>query len=162
MKNEKIQTATFAAGCFWGVEEIFRQIPGVIQTTVGYTGGHTKNPTYQEVCSDETGHAEAVEVKFHPQKAPYRKLVEVFFKNHDPTTIDQQGPDIGSQYRSAIFYHNKDQRKIAEEVKKELYEKKVFKKPIVTQIVPAQDFYEAEEYHQKYYSKRGIKATCHI
>ncbi|MBI4044859.1 MAG: peptide-methionine (S)-S-oxide reductase MsrA [Candidatus Diapherotrites archaeon] len=161
-KKQELQTATFGAGCFWGVEEIFRQVPGVKETTVGYTGGKTKNPTYEEVCTDRTGHVEAVRVKFDPGKVSYKKLVEIFFKNHDATTMDRQGPDTGSQYRSAIFYHGEEQKKTAQELKKELVEKHVFRNPIVTQVTPAMEFYEAEDYHQKYYSKRGIKPTCDI
>jgi len=158
----KYETATFAAGCFWGVEEIFRQMKGVKETAVGYMGGEMKNPTYEDVCGDETGHAEAVQVKFDPKEVSYEKLADVFFKNHNPTTMNRQGPDVGSQYRSAIFYHSEEQRKVAEKVKKEVEKSGRWKGPIVTQIVPAEGFYEAEEYHQKYYFKRGMKAVCHI
>jgi len=161
-KNYKFETATFAAGCFWGVEEIFRTMKGVKETAVGYTGGHMKNPTYEDVCSDETGHAEAVQIKFNPKEVSYEKLVDIFFKNHNPTTMNRQGSDVGSQYRSAIFYHSEEQRKVAEKVKKEVEKSGRWKGPIVTQIVPAEGFYEAEEYHQKYYFKRGMKAVCHL
>lgn len=165
-KNEKTATgkteiAIFAAGCFWGVEEIFRTFKGVKATRVGYIGGRTQNPTYEEVCNDETGHAEAVEVTYNPNETSYEKLVHIFFKNHNPTTLNQQGPDVGEQYRSAIFYTSDAQKRIAEKVKKEVDKKKAYAKPIVTQILPAQEFYEAEEYHQKYFHKRGITKTCH-
>ena len=158
----KFETATFAAGCFWGVEEIFRQVKGVKETAVGYCGGEMKNPTYEDVCGDETGHAEAVQIKFDPKEVPYEKLVDVFFKNHNPTTMNRQRFDVGSQHRSAIFYHDEGQKKIAEKVKKEVEKSGKWKQPIVTQIVPAQEFFEAEEYHQKYYFKRGMKAVCRL
>ena len=158
----KPEIATFAAGCFWGVEEIYRTLKGVKETAAGCTGGKMKNPTYDDVCSDETGHAEAVQIKFDPKEVSYEKLADIFFKNHNPTTMNKQGPDIGSQYRSAIFYHNEEQRKIAEKMKKEVEKSGRWKQPIVTQIVPATEFYEAEDYHQKYYFKRGMKAVCHI
>ena len=161
-KNYKSETATFAAGCFWGVEEIFRTMKGVKETAVGYTGGHMKNPTYEDVCSDETGHAEAVQIKFNPKEVSYEKLVDIFFKNHNPTTMNRQGPDVGTQYRSAIFYHNEGQKKIAEKLKKEIEKSGKWKQPIVTQVVPAGEFFEAKEYHQKYYFKRGMKADCHL
>ncbi len=153
--------ATFAAGCFWGVEDTFRQVQGVANVTVGYTGGHTKNPTYQEVCTDRTGHAEAVEVEFDPKQVSYRELLAVFFQNHDPTQVNRQGPDFGTQYRSAIFFHDAEQEAEAREAKAALEKAGVFKRPIVTQIVPATDFYRAEEYHQRYFEKNGIRA-CHI
>lgn len=153
--------ATFAAGCFWGVEDTFRQVQGVANATVGYTGGHTKNPTYQEVCTDRTGHAEAVEVEFDPKQVSYRELLAVFFQNHDPTQVNRQGPDFGTQYRSAIFFHDAEQEAEAREAKAALEKAGVFKRPIVTQIVPATDFYRAEEYHQRYFEKNGIRA-CHI
>lgn len=152
--------ATFAAGCFWGVEEIFRMQEGVKSTRVGYAGGDIKNPSYELVCSNKTGHAEAVEVAYEPKEISYEQLLNIFWKNHNPTTPNRQGVDIGSQYRSVIFYHDEKQKKAAEKSLKD-YQKKLTQK-IVTQIVPAQEFFEAEEYHQKYYSKRGIKATCHI
>jgi peptide-methionine (S)-S-oxide reductase len=153
--------ATFAAGCFWGVEETFRQIPGVISTQVGYTGGQTANPTYQEVCTDRTGHAEAVEVEYDPAKVGYGELLRVFWENHDPTTPNRQGPDVGSQYRSAIFYHSPEQKEEAEASKLELDRSGRFRRPIVTQVLPAETFYRAEEYHQQYLAKRGV-SHCHF
>lgn len=151
--------ATFAAGCFWGVEELFRQQDGVISTRVGYIGGHTQNPSYQDVCSHQTCHAEAVEIEYDPAKISYETLLEIFWNNHNPTTLNQQGPDIGSQYRSAIFYHSKEQEKMALESKKNLEHAKRYPQSIVTQIVPATAFYPAEEYHQQYLAKRG-KSHC--
>jgi len=153
--------ATFAAGCFWGVEDAFRQVKGVTDATVGYTGGHTKSPTYKEVCTDRTGHAEAVEIEFDPKLVSYRELLSVFFQSHDPTQLNRQGPDYGSQYRSAIFFHDAEQEAAARESKEALEKAGVFKRLIVTQIVPAADFYRAEEYHQRYFEKNGIRA-CHI
>jgi peptide-methionine (S)-S-oxide reductase len=153
--------ATFAAGCFWGVEEAFREIPGVISTTVGYTGGTLKNPTYQDVCSGRTGHAEAIEVEFDPARVSYLELLAVFWKSHDPTTMNRQGPDVGTQYRSAIFYHDAEQEKEARESKAILEKEKIFKRPIVTEIVSASDFYRAEDYHQRYFERRGIR-SCHL
>lgn len=157
--GDNMEIATFAAGCFWGVEASFRQIKGVKSTRVGYTGGQMKNPTYEDVCSDETGHAEAVEVTFDPKKVSYEKLLEVFWQNHDPTQLNMQGPDVGTQYRSAIFYHNQKQKEAAIKSLKE--EQKKYKKPIVTEIKPATTFYIAEEYHQQYLEKRGL-STCNI
>ena len=154
-----MEKATFAAGCFWGVEAEFRATPGVSSTRVGYLGGETENPTYKEVCTDRTGHAEAVEVTFDPAKVSYRKLLEVFWANHDPTTLNRQGPDWGSQYRSAIFYHSPEQEADARRSMTEA--QKSVKRPIVTQIVPAPTFFEAEDYHQQYLEKRGL-ASCHI
>ncbi len=149
------ERATFAAGCFWGVEADFRALPGVIDAVSGYTGGTTANPTYEQVCSDRTGHAEAVEVTFDPGVVSYEQLVDAFWKLHDPTTLNRQGPDRGSQYRSAIFYHSEQQREIAEHSKTELERSGRFHRPIVTQIVPAATFYPAEPYHQRYLEKRG-------
>jgi methionine-S-sulfoxide reductase len=146
--------ATIAAGCLWGVEANFNNIPGVIDTVVGYTGGDVENPTYRMVCSDKTGHAEAVRVTFDPEKLPYRDLVKAFFDMHDPTTPNRQGPDVGSQYRSVIFYHDEEQRKVAQQVTSELERSGKFRYPIVTHITPAEDFYVAEEYHQRYYAKK--------
>lgn len=153
-KSLKVETAIFAAGCFWGVEQKFSLLPGVISTVVGYTGGHIKNPTYREVCSDKTGHAEAVKITFDPNKISYEELLEFFFKIHDPTQINRQGPDIGTQYKSTIFYNNDSQKEAAEKMVNKLDSSGRFKKPIATQIVPASEFYKAEEYHQKYYEKR--------
>ena len=151
------ELATFAAGCFWGVEADFRNIPGVVDTVVGYTGGKTKNPTYRQVCSHTTGHAEAVQVTFDPEKISFERLVKAFFDLHDPTTPNRQGPDVGSQYRSAIFYHNDDQKQTAEAVKDELGRSEKYRYPIVTEIVPAAPFYMAEDYHQRYYEKHSIR-----
>ncbi len=153
--------ATFAAGCFWGVEATFRQIPGVTGTRVGYTGGEMANPTYKDVCTDGTGHAEAVEVDYDPAKVSYEQLLDVFWENHDPTQLNRQGPDFGSQYRSAIFYYSPEQEQLAKSSKQRLEKSRQFSRPIVTQIVPAATFYEAEDYHQQYLEKRGL-ATCHI
>jgi methionine-S-sulfoxide reductase len=151
-----VKTATFAAGCFWGVEDKLSKIPGVIETKVGYTGGEVENPTYRMVCTNTTGHAEAVHVSYDTDKIDFKALVRRFFEIHNPTTLNRQGPDVGSQYRSAIFYHNDEQRKIAESVKEELNQSGKFPYPIVTEIIPAGDFYQAEEYHQKYYAKNRI------
>ena len=153
--------ATFAAGCFWGVEATFRQLEGVTSTRVGYSGGHLDKPTYEDVCTDGTGHAEAVEVDFDPTKISYDKLLEVFWDNHDPTQLNRQGPDWGTQYRSAIFFHSPEQETAAKASKDTLEKSRRYSKPIVTQIVPATTFYEAEDYHQQYLEKRGL-ATCHI
>lgn len=158
----KAETATFAAGCFWGVEHKFRQVPGVISTVVGYAGGDVKNPTYKQVCSDKTGHAEAIKITFDPSQVSYEKLLEIFFNLHDPTQVDRQGWDVGSQYRSTIFYHSNDQKETAEKMVKKLESSSRFRKLITTQIVPAPEFYKAEEYHQQYYEKRKKEAniTC--
>jgi peptide-methionine (S)-S-oxide reductase len=153
--------ATFAAGCFWGVEATLRQLPGVISTRVGYTGGNSVNPTYQDVCTDRTGHAEAVEVDYDPAKVSYEQLLNVFWENHDPTQLNRQGPDWGTQYRSVIFFHSPQQETAANNSKKALEQSGRFSKPIVTEIVPAATFYEAEDYHQQYLEKRGL-ASCHI
>jgi len=156
-----MEKATFAAGCFWGVEAAFRQTQGVTSTAVGYTGGHTKNPTYEEVCTDRTGHAEAVEVEFDPAEVSYEQLLSVFWQNHDPTQRNRQGPDVGSQYRSAIFYHTPDQQSAAMASKQRLDASGQLKRPIATEIVPAAQFHRAEEYHQQYLEKRG-QASCHL
>lgn len=152
-------TATFAAGCFWGVEATFRQVPGVTATQVGYTGGTVSNPTYEDVCSGRTGHAEAVKVDYDPGQVTYAQLLEVFWKAHDPTQKNRQGPDIGTQYRSAIFVHDDEQRRLAEESKARLEGSGIHGRPIVTEIVAAGDFWPAEDYHQQYLEKRGL-ATC--
>jgi peptide-methionine (S)-S-oxide reductase len=156
-----LETATFAAGCFWGVEEIFRKTKGVKDAEVGYTGGYTENPTYEDVCTDKTGHAEAVRIKYDPKEVSYRELLKVFFENHDPTTPNRQGPDVGSQYRSAIFYHTLEQKEAAEKYRADLDKSGRFQNKIVTEIVPAGSFYRAEEYHQQYFAKHG-GGTCHI
>lgn len=155
------QIATFAAGCFWGVETAFREVPGVLDVEVGYTGGHSENPTYEEVCTDETGHAEAVQVTFDPKNVTYEELVRKFYEIHDPTTMNRQGPDEGSQYRSAIFTHTKEQEETARRVSDELALSGKFHAPIVTEIVPAGPWHRAEEYHQRYFEKRGGGA-CHV
>ena len=156
-----METATFGAGCFWGVEAAFRQIKGVTETAVGYEGGAMVNPTYRDVCTDQTGHAEVVQVQFDPAQVSYDDLLKVFWENHDPTQRNRQGPDIGSQYRTVIFYHTPEQKAIAEASRAQLEASGIFKKPIVTQIVPAETFYPAEEYHQQYLEKRGL-STCHF
>lgn len=154
------EKATFAAGCFWGVEELFRQTPGVIATRVGYTGGAKPNPSYQDVCTDTTGHAEAVEIEFDPAQVSYEALLGIFWENHDPTTPNRQGPDHGSQYRSAIFYHNEAQRAAAQASRDAMENSGRFRRPIVTQVVPASEFWPAEDYHQQYLQKRGA-SRCH-
>jgi len=161
MTLEKAEKATFAAGCFWGVEYLFSRIKGVVKTDVGYTGGKSKEPDYQQVCTGNTGHAEAVEILFNPNIISYEKLLDIFFKNHDPTTPNRQGVDVGSQYRSAIFYHTKKQSELAKSVIDSLEKTNLFSRPIVTQIDPATQFYKAEEYHQKYFDKNGMKG-CSI
>jgi len=161
-QKEKMAKAVFAAGCFWGVESIFNDVMGVAKATSGFSGGHTKNPTYEEVSSDKTGHAESVEVIYHSGIVSYEQLLDVFWNMHDPTTLNRQGPDVGSQYRSVIFYLTPEEKKIARESKKKLGESGKFKRPIVTEIVPASEFYPAEEYHQRYYEKRGMKPACHL
>ena len=157
--NEKTEKATFAAGCFWGVEAAFAEIDGVLETAVGYTGGHSENPKYKQVCNGDTGHAEAVEVRFNPAEVSYDDLLEAFWKMHDPTTLNRQGPDWGSQYRSAIFFHTPEQERASLASKARAAGK--FRKPIVTEITPASEFYRAEEYHQKYFQKNG-GAACHF
>ena len=165
-KNEpshgKPEIATFAAGCFWGVQAEFKKLKGVIQTTVGYTGGSVPDPTYQLVCTHRTGHAEAVEVTFDPGVVSYEQLLDFFWQMHDPTTSNRQGPDVGSQYRSAIFYHTDEQKKTALALKERLDWSHRFKGTIVTEIVPAAKFYRAEEYHQDYFDKHPENASCHI
>ncbi|MCQ5377362.1 MAG: peptide-methionine (S)-S-oxide reductase MsrA [Candidatus Methanomethylicia archaeon] len=152
-----LEIATFGMGCFWGAESIFMGIKGVKKTSVGYMGGHTKNPTYEEVCTDKTGHAEVVQIEYDPNEVTYEELLNAFWENHDPTTPNRQGPDYGTQYRSVIFYHNDEQKKKAEEVLKRLESSKKYKGRIVTEIVPASEFYRAEEYHQKYFEKKRIR-----
>jgi peptide-methionine (S)-S-oxide reductase len=153
--------ATFAAGCFWGVEARFQQLPGVTATAVGYEGGTLDQPTYQQVCTDRTGHAEAVEIDYDPAQISYEQLLEAFFALHDPTQLNRQGPDWGTQYRSAIFFHSPGQEAEAKQFIARLTQEKRFAKPIVTQVVPAETFWRAEEYHQKYLEKRGA-LSCHI
>jgi peptide-methionine (S)-S-oxide reductase len=155
------KTALFGAGCFWGVEATFRQVPGVVATAVGYAGGTIANPTYEQVCTDRTGHAEVVQVSYDPDRVSYDRLLDVFWENHDPTTLNRQGPDHGTQYRSAIFYADDAQRAAAESSKAALEKSGRFRRPIVTEITPAPQFWAAEEYHQRYLEKRGL-ASCHI
>jgi peptide-methionine (S)-S-oxide reductase len=159
--NMDYETATFAAGCFWGSQSTFDRVPGVIHTRVGYTGGSTTNPSYEDVCTDLTGHAESVDIQFDPKKVTYQQLLNVFFDNHDPTTMNQQGPDFGTQYRSVIFYHSPEQKALAEAEKARRDASGEYTGPIVTQIVPAGPFYAAEDYHQFYFEKRGVEYTCH-
>jgi peptide-methionine (S)-S-oxide reductase len=161
MKEHELEKATFAAGCFWGVEAAFRQIPGVVATRVGYTGGHTDDPTYERVCSHTTGHAEAVEVTFDPERVSYEQLLDVFWTNHNPTTKNRQGFDIGDQYRSAVFFHSREQQEAAERTKEAVEAKLHWPKKVVTEIVPAPEFYEAEDYHQRYLEKRG-SSSCTV
>jgi peptide-methionine (S)-S-oxide reductase len=155
------ETAIFAAGCFWGVEAAFRQTPGVMATAVGYTGGTTADPTYREVCSGRTGHAEAVEVAYDPARVSYERLLQVFWENHDPTQVNRQGPDYGTQYRSAVFFRTPEQQTAAQASKARLEQSGRYRRPIATEITPASAFYPAEEYHQQYLEKRGL-ASCHI
>jgi peptide-methionine (S)-S-oxide reductase len=155
------EIATFGAGCFWGVEAAFSKVPGVIEVVSGYSGGRTENPTYKDVCTDETGHAEVVQVTFDPAKVSFERLLEVFWGIHDPTQVNRQGPDFGSQYLTAIFFHTPEQEATAKKVKAELNASGKFKRPIATEITAAGPFYRAEEYHQKYLEKRGA-TSCHL
>ncbi len=155
------EKATFGAGCFWGVEAAFRQIKGVTSTSVGYSGGSYQNPSYRDVCTGRTGHAETVEVVYDPARVSYEDLLKVFWENHDPTTLNRQGPDVGTQYRSAIFFHSPEQETTAQASKARLEEAGRYRRPIVTEIAPASQFYSAEDYHQQYLEKRGL-SSCHI
>ncbi len=155
-----MEKATFAAGCFWGVEAAFRQTPGIHDTVVGYSGGYSRNPTYEDVCTGQTVHAEAVQVSFDPGRISYVQLLEVFWLCHDPTQINRQGPDIGTQYRSVIFYHSPQQEKAAHISKAQQQNSGRYNKPIATEIMPASNFYHAEKYHQQYLEKRGL-VQCH-
>jgi peptide-methionine (S)-S-oxide reductase len=157
--NGEMEKAIFGAGCFWGVEAAFRQVKGVVATSVGYSGGTVENPTYQQVCTDMTGHAEVVQVEYDPNRVTYEQLLQAFWKCHNPTTLNRQGPDVGAQYRSAIFYLNEEQKNAAIASKQKLEQSGAYKRPIVTEITPAGAFYKAEEYHQQYLEKRGL-ATC--
>ena len=156
-----MEIATFGAGCFWGIEAAFRLVPGVTDVAVGYSGGRTVNPTYKDVCTDQTGHAEVVQVTFDPAKISYEQLLEAFWQIHDPTQLNRQGPDFGKQYRSAIFFHSAEQEAAARKSKEQAQASGHFHRPIVTEITPASTFYRAEEYHQRYLEKRGA-ASCHI
>jgi peptide-methionine (S)-S-oxide reductase len=153
--------ATFGAGCFWGVEEEFRKVAGVKDTAVGYSGGRLENPTYEDVCTDRTGHAEVVEVEYDPEKVAYETLLDVFWNGHNPTQLNRQGPDVGTQYRSAIFFHTPEQEEAARASKEKLAQSGRFARPIVTEISPAQRFWRAEDYHQRYLEKRGL-GSCHV
>ena len=155
------ELATFGAGCFWGVEAAFQRVPGVIDTAVGYSGGHTDNPTYRDVCTDETGHAEVVQVTYDPAKVTFSQLLDVFWQVHDPTQVNRQGPDVGTQYRTAVFFHSPEQEEMAKKSRAALEASGKFRKPIATEIVRAGKFYRAEEYHQRYLQKRGA-ASCHF
>ncbi|MCX7859892.1 peptide-methionine (S)-S-oxide reductase MsrA [Chloroflexus sp.] len=155
-----LETATLAGGCFWCLEAVYDQVIGVQDVVSGYTGGHVPNPTYRQVCDGNTGHAEAVQIRFDPTQISYRELLEIFFSIHDPTTLNRQGADVGTQYRSAIFYHSEEQRQIAEQLVRELSEQQVFRDPIVTEIVPATTFYPAEEYHQEYFARNPYQPYC--
>jgi peptide-methionine (S)-S-oxide reductase len=160
MAEENIETATLGGGCFWCTESVFDNVRGVVDVVSGYSGGHTENPTYQEVCSETTGHAEVTQLKFDPNEISYKEILEIFFGTHDPTTFNRQGNDIGSSYRSAIFYHSADQKQAAEDMIKELAKEEVFGKPIVTEITEYTDFYPAEDYHQEYFSKNPNQPYC--
>ncbi len=153
--------AYFAAGCFWGVEAAFRQVKGVQETAVGYMGGRTEQPTYEQVCSDRTGHAEAVEVEYDPAQVSYDALLDVFWENHDPTQVNRQGPDVGTQYRTAVFTSDAQQAKVAKTSKERLEKAGVYRRPIATHIQPAPAFWKAEDYHQQYFEKRGARVAGH-
>lgn len=158
--SSKTDTATFGAGCFWCVEAVFQDLDGVLSVSSGYSGGKIKNPTYREVCSGLTGHAEVIQIVYQPAKISYDELLEIFWQTHNPTTLNRQGNDMGTQYRSVIFYHNEEQRELAEKYKKALNDVQAFDKPIVTEISPAAEFYKAEDYHQNYYNANGEAPYC--
>jgi peptide-methionine (S)-S-oxide reductase len=160
MENKKLETATLAAGCFWCVEAVFDDLRGVEDVVSGYSGGHTENPTYREVCSETTGHAEVAQIKFDPQELSFKELLQVFFAVHDPTTLNRQGNDVGSSYRSAIFYHDAEQKRIAEEVIREVIEEGVYDNPIVTEVTAFDKFYPAEDYHQEYFANNPSQPYC--
>ena len=161
MTTKTTEKATFGAGCFWGIEATYRQVPGVVSTAVGYLGGTLENPSYEQVCSGRTGHAEVVEVEYDPSRTTYEQILDVFWENHDPTTLNRQGPDVGTQYRSAIFFHTPEQEAAAKASKEERDRSGKHRRPIVTEITPASTFYPAEDYHQQYLEKRGL-AHCSI
>ncbi len=160
MENKNLETATLAAGCFWCVEAVFDDLKGVEDVVSGYSGGHTENPTYREVCSETTGHAEVINIKFDANEISFKEILQVFFTVHDPTQLNRQGNDIGSSYRSAIFYHTDEQKKTAEEVVKEIEAEGIYDKPIVTQIAPFDKFYPAENYHQEYFANNPNQPYC--
>ncbi|PWT90481.1 MAG: peptide-methionine (S)-S-oxide reductase [Acidobacteria bacterium] len=156
-----METATFGSGCFWCTEAVFQRVKGVKSVVSGYAGGHVVNPTYKQVCAGTTGHAEAIQVQYDPDQVPYEDLLEIFWKTHDPTTLNRQGNDFGPQYRSVIFYHNEEQKKLAETYRKKLDDAKIFEAPIVTEISPFTNFYPAEDYHQNYYNDNSSQPYCH-
>lgn len=158
--SDNLEKATFGSGCFWCTEAVFQRLKGVKSVTSGYSGGTVENPTYKQVCSGNTGHAEVIQVEYDPEVIPYEKLLEVFWKTHDPTTLNRQGADVGTQYRSVIFYHNEHQKKLAEEYKKKLEEAEIYDDPIVTEITKFDKFYEAEDYHQDYYNENQNQPYC--
>ena len=160
MTDKNMETATLAAGCFWCVEAVFDDLIGVEDVVSGYSGGHTENPTYQQVCSETTGHAEVVQIKFDPNELSFKELLQVFFTVHDPTQLNRQGNDVGSSYRSAVFYHSDEQKRVAEEVIKEFTNEAIYDKPIVTQIAPFDKFYAAEGYHQEYFANNPNQPYC--
>jgi peptide-methionine (S)-S-oxide reductase len=161
-KKATMEKATFGSGCFWCSEAIFQQLKGVIKVESGYTGGHVKNPSYREVCNGNTGHAEAVQITYDPSVVSYDELLEVFWQTHDPTTLNRQGADQGTQYRSVVFYHNEEQKRLAEAYKQKLNEEKIWPDPIVTEITPASAFYKAEDYHQDYYNLNSSQGYCQM
>jgi len=160
--SKALEVATLAAGCFWCTEAVFDQLKGVVKVKSGYSGGTAPNPSYEEVCTGDTGHAESIEITFDPSIISFKDLLQVFFTTHDPTTYNRQGGDVGTQYRSAVFYHNPEQEKIARQVIQEFNESKVWKKPIVTEVVPYREFYKAEDYHQEYYAKNSRQPYCRV
>lgn len=160
MDTTKLETATFGAGCFWCVEAVFQRLNGVKSVMPGYAGGNVKNPTYKQVCTGTTGHAEVAQINYDPKQISYKELLEVYWRTHDPTTANRQGNDIGTQYRSVIFFHNEDQKKIAEEMKEKLSESGIWKDPVVTQIEPLTTFYKAEDYHYNYYNENTSQPYC--
>ncbi len=160
--SKTLQVATLAGGCFWCTEAVFDQLKGVVKVESGYSGGKAPNPSYEDVCTGETGHAEAIQVTFDPAQVSFKELLQVFFTTHDPTTLNRQGADVGTQYRSAIFYHNPEQERIAKQVIQETQDSKIWKKPIVTEVMPFQAFYEAEDYHQQYYENNRRQPYCQV
>ena len=157
-----LETATLAGGCFWCTEAVFDQLKGVVKVESGYSGGEAQNPSYEEVCTGDTGHAESIQITFDPRMISYADLLRVFFTTHDPTTLNRQGADVGTQYRSAVFYHNPEQEKTARHIIQEFEQSKVWKRPIVTEVVPYRTFYKAEDYHQEYYAKNSRQAYCRV